>query len=485
MAYWTDAQIRAFPAPPRDSRPVRIYEQGPDPLTKGFNIRIMPGTGTRKFYLSFTSPVDGSRKQMPLGQYTGRAGGESLQQARDKARQARALIAQGRDPYAEQLAAAEAARAEAEIAKAEAEKENSLGTMADLGKLYATHLEANGHPRSASEVRAIWARDVEPVIGKTKAKDVTPDQISEVLGGVTARAAMRGLKGFHKANRVHAFLKASFKLAKQAPRMPALRGIAPRFDVTGNPAAEIDRVLKRELPRDRHLTPGEVRAVWDGLGATYDSTRTFTRRGKELTQTLRIEAEPHARLAVRWLLATGQRVEEALGMTWSEIDDEASLWILPADRRKNRHHNVSREPHLIALTEWHKSLLKEIRDVRLDDSPYLFPSIKNPKTPMSRSTLSQAVRRWCDRTGTDRFQPRDLRRTWKTLAGRAGIDLEIRNRIQGHAMTDIGSRAYDRWDYLPEKRAAMERWSTFLQNLLSGTAPFDNVSSISSARSAA
>jgi hypothetical protein len=47
---------------------------------------------------------------------------------------------------------------------------------------------------------------------------------------------------------------------------------------------------------------------------------------------------------------------------------------------------------------------------------------------------------------------RALRRTWKTLAGKAGIPKEIRDRIQNHALHDVSSRSYDRWHYLPEKR---------------------------------
>jgi hypothetical protein len=50
-----------------------------------------------------------------------------------------------------------------------------------------------------------------------------------------------------------------------------------------------------------------------------------------------------------------------------------------------------------------------------------------------------------------------------SLAGSIEIDLELRNRLQGHAMTDVGSVHYDRWGYLPEKRRAMETWSTWLE----------------------
>lgn len=52
---------------------------------------------------------------------------------------------------------------------------------------------------------------------------------------------------------------------------------------------------------------------------------------------------------------------------------------------------------------------------------------------------------------------RDLRRTWKTLAGKAGIAKEIRDRIQNHSLQDVSSKNYDRWTYMPEKRAAMAR----------------------------
>src|SRR5207244_1801775 len=43
---------------------------------------------------------------------------------------------------------------------------------------------------------------------------------------------------------------------------------------------------------------------------------------------------------------------------------------------------------------------------------------------------------------------RDLRRTWKTLAGQAGVPKEIRDRIQNHALQDVSSKSYDRWNYI-------------------------------------
>jgi integrase len=61
---------------------------------------------------------------------------------------------------------------------------------------------------------------------------------------------------------------------------------------------------------------------------------------------------------------------------------------------------------------------------------------------------------------------RDLRRTWKTLAGKAGVSKEIRDRIQNHALQDVSSKAYDRWNYMPEKRAGMKKWDKFVRAML-------------------
>jgi hypothetical protein len=61
---------------------------------------------------------------------------------------------------------------------------------------------------------------------------------------------------------------------------------------------------------------------------------------------------------------------------------------------------------------------------------------------------------------------RDLRRTWKTLAGKAGLSKEIRDRLQNHALHDVSSKNYDRWNYMPEKRTGMKKWDKFVTGLL-------------------
>jgi hypothetical protein len=49
--------------------------------------------------------------------------------------------------------------------------------------------------------------------------------------------------------------------------------------------------------------------------------------------------------------------------------------------------------------------------------------------------------------------------------GQAGVPKEIRDRIQNHTLQDVSSKHYDRWTYMPEKRAAMETSNGFVTSM--------------------
>ena len=449
---WKDTTIKAFPVPA--GAPVRHFERSADPELKGFGIQIT-NTGARGFFCAYTAPVTGKRRTLSLGLYPT----VGLADARSRCREARKLLAQGIDPAEQREADRERQRAEMEAAEAR-------GTVEDLFDLYLANLRRNGRTRGADEAESIYTRDVAPVIGTMKANAVSPDHIADILARVLTRAQKRGYTGVTLANRTRSYLRAAFELGRARKRRGSTHAESKRFDLRDNPVDDTEPE-EGERPRDRHLSPEEVCSVWVGLAEPYDQEVTVTtRRGKTRTQTQTWAPDALMALAVRFLLATGQRVEEVLGARWDEIDEAEQLWTIPADRRKNAGKNASREPHLVPLTDLALDLLRQLAERRVDHSPWLFPSPKDPERSVSPSTLSQAVRRFCDRTGMDRFQPRDLRRTWKTLAGRAGVDLEVRNRIQGHAMQDVGSRHYDRYGYFREKTAGMKRWSVWLSAAL-------------------
>lgn len=98
-----------------------------------------------------------------------------------------------------------------------------------------------------------------------------------------------------------------------------------------------------------------------------------------------------------------------------------------------------------------------------------FPSRNLPGHHASVAAYERLFRRYLkEHPDVERFIPRDIRRSWKSLTGAARITKETRDRLQKHARGDVSSKHYDRWDYLPEKRTAMDVWSKYLDRILAG-----------------
>jgi hypothetical protein len=45
----------------------------------------------------------------------------------------------------------------------------------------------------------------------------------------------------------------------------------------------------------------------------------------------------------------------------------------------------------------------------------------------------------------------------------------MRDRLQNHVDGGVSARFYDRYSYLPERRAAMDRWADYLDRVIAGT----------------
>ena len=103
--------------------------------------------------------------------------------------------------------------------------------------------------------------------------------------------------------------------------------------------------------------------------------------------------------------------------------------------------------------------------------------------PVSHGTLYSFVWRQRDRGGIPCATNRDLRRTFKTLAGKAGVSKEIRDRLQNHALQDVSSKNYDHWHYMPEKRAGMAKWDKCVRAMLASKRDEDGGMNLSEAES--
>ena len=385
-------------------------------VCRGFGVTVAP-SGAKTFFLSYTSPEDGKRKQIAIGRYPT----ISLREARLKAGDLRASVNEGKDPAAEKRHTI-----------AHRIDQRALGTLSEMLDLYIADLKTDGK-RTSTEVKRIKGKDIPSTLLARPAHLITKDDILNILTPIAQRGAP-----VHSDN-VRAYLRAAFELGIHAEAMTRWRGRVTKFDIQANPVATVKKTVNQKRRGQRALTRDEVRKLW---------------KADQLTAPML--------LALKFLLATGQRVEEVLHATWDEFDDTQMVWVIPGERRKTR--GKTSEPHIVPITAFHLQLLDKVKQATTHET-YLFPA-QGGHAPRRYDSLTHATRSFVQTSGIVSFSPRDIRRTFKTLAGSLGITLELRNRLQGHAMTDVGSVHYDRYDYLNEKREAMQEWVEGLADII-------------------
>jgi len=232
-----------------------------------------------------------------------------------------------------------------------------------------------------------------------------------------------------------------------------LRWAVARGDIERSPMEALE-TPPAVAARDRVLSDAELVRVWTAA------------------------ADCHAAFGpiVRLLIATGQRLEEVSGMDWSELDRDALLWRLPRSRTKNGEpHTVPISPIVLGLLD---TLVKraKAKDGKWPKKGLVFSTRNgNPFTAHSRG------KRQIDALLKDDPLPpwrlHDLRRTLATGLQRLGVRFEVTEAVLNHLS---GSKAgvagvYQRHTWTEEKRAALDAWSSWLDQLIAGWDRPDNV----------
>jgi integrase len=243
-------------------------------------------------------------------------------------------------------------------------------------------------------------------------QDITKQDVNRVLDGIVARNAPIA------ANGALAAIRKLFNWAVE------------RGYVVTSPCAGTQRPAKA-ISRERVLSDAELTAVWRAaIAAPY----------------------PFGPV-VQLLILTAQRRGEVIGMRWSELDLEQGLWTIPAQRTKsNRQHQVPLPSAGVTLLEGLTRLHDEL----------VFPARGNPNQPSSGfSKWKRALDRASNTSG---WRIHDLRRSASTMMAAMGIAPHIIERILNHQQGQLGGIAgvYNRFAYLPEMRAALEKWEAEL-----------------------
>lgn len=391
--------------------------------------KILPNGDIDGYFIYY---VNGKERLKKIGRYGKSKNLMTLKAIRNRYVELSKEYQSGIDVKIQELqrtAAQERERQEQAAIERKKQMQGSLQQLVDLYLDYAQSELSDHHYRAIKQAFDLNLKNFDTII---KASDVTKADIISILHEITARGSLI------MANRMRAYLSAMFKWGIEFDDEQAAITHNVQFFIESNPVINVKKPLKKEQPTDRYLTESEVHTFWEALNKSHISQ--------------------HRANVFKLMLALGCRVEALSDLRWTDIDlKDRLVTIRPARSKKGNY-------WVIPINDIAYDVL--INNPRLNDE-FLFPA-KNGMEPLRLDGYSKAITRLCKQFNIEPFTPKDLRTTFKTLSGKAGLTKEIRDRIQNHALTDVSTKHYDRYDYLKEKREALLKWDSFLKRIITG-----------------
>lgn len=370
---------------------------------RGLYLLIKPG-GSKLWRLDYR--FDGKRKTLALGAYPD----ISLKDARERRDDARRLIAAGTDPSL----------------KRKLEKLGRMTIAANAFELVAREWFERAsaswtHGHGDRIIRRL-ERDVFPWLGTRPISEITPPELLTVIRRIEKRGA---LETAHRA----------MQNAGQVFRYAVATGRAER-----DPTAD----LRGALPpvREKHFAalvdPKDVacllRAI-DGFSGTHIVKSAL-------------------KLAPQLFVRPG----ELRNAEWGEFDVDSAMWSIPAARMKTR------RDHLVPLSRQVIEIIEDLRPLT-GHCQYLFPGVRDRKHPMSNATINAALRRMGYDTSTE-MTGHGFRAMARTiLHEQLDIDPHVIEHQLAHKVSDPLGGAYNRTKFLAQRKAMMQIWSDYLDEL--------------------
>jgi integrase len=353
----------------------------------------------------------GVKKRLTLGAYPAK----SLADAREAAREALRKVERNVDPVAERKAAKAAPPPRVDTFES---------VVAEFMK---RHVLARGR-RDANGTQRIFEKHVLSRWRDRDMKSIRKRDVIELLDAIVDQGTPIA------ANRVLAHVRKLFNWALE-------RDIVEATPIGGiKPPSEENR-------RDRVLADEELFVVWKAAGTLGYPFGHFH----------------------RMLIATAQRRTEVASMRRADIDRSNGLWTIAAkDTKADR-------VHVVPLSALALCILDELPQA----GPYLFtttgvgPIAAFAKAKVKLDEAAAELRVKAGRDPLSAWILHDLRRTASTGMARLKVPRFIIERVLNHADRTVTGR-YDRYEYLDEKRDALERWGKHVEYI---TAPTEKTTS--------
>lgn len=383
----------------------------------GLHLQVLP-KGGRTWVLRVV--VGDKRREIGLGGFPD----VPLASARQKAREAKEMIAQGIDPVAE-------ARAQRSALMAQNAKQV---TFSEATARFIDAKESEWkNPKHRQQWRNTLGSYAEPILGKLFVSDITHTHILAVLEPIWGTKT-------ETASRVRGRIESVLNWAT-----------SQGFRSGENPArwsGHLENLL---------ATPTKVKKARHHPALPYERIYEFLADLKK--------SESTGSQALLFGILTAARSGEVREVRWNEIDLNKQLWTIPAGRMK------AGKEHVVPLSPQAMTVLKQCHSGTGDGSGLVFPAPRGGA--LSDMTLTATLRRmsdsrvrlgqtpWVDAAG-EQITFHGFRSTFRDWAGESTAHpREVIEHALAHQLRDKAEAAYARGTLLSKRRQLMADWANY------------------------
>ncbi len=361
---------------------------------------IVKTSGKKLWRFRYQRPATKQRTMLGLGAFPAL----SLADARGLRADYLALLANGIDP-----------QVQAEVT----EEEQQIALDSIFSMVAANWFQLKSKSVTPDYAKDIWRsleKDVFPAIGEIPVQQIKARTLIEALEPIKARGALETVRRL--VQRINEIMIYAVNTGL----------------IDANPASGVgmafEKPKKQNMPT---LRPEELPKLMRSLIMSNLSIST--------------------RCLIEWQLLTLVRPSEASGTRWAEIDLDAKLWTIPAERMKaKREHIVPLSPQALEILE----VMKQISAHR----EHVFPSRNDPKQPMNSQTANAALKR----IGYGgRLVAHGLRSIASTALNESGFNADVIEAALAHSDKNEVRRAYNRSTYLNKRIELMAWWGAYVK----------------------
>lgn len=376
----------------------------PFKLNDGKGLYLYINTSGGKLW-RFDFSHNGKRKTLSIGKYPT----ISLVEARAAAENARRLLVSGQDP------------SEAKQQEKRERQAAALNTFEAIARRWHSDNLIRWKENHAARVLRYFETDVFPVIGEMPIQEIRVSDIKTVLDGVMTRGVN------NTAEKIREWTGSIFDYAVMLEV------------VETNPAYSLRKYIPAKQTDHRPALPRE------------ELTEFFRRL-------ILAEIETQNRIALILNMLTFLRSTELRGGQWNEIDFDAAIWTVPARRMKHEK-TAPKPPHAVPLADWTLELLAELKELT-GNTPFLFPSRTKTDGFISDATIGRIIERMGYK---GRVTPHGFRSLASSVLNEQGFNPDAIERQLAHIENNKIRAAYNRADYLNERKEFMQWYSDFLR----------------------